>query len=449
MSSTACSVGPPRDQTPQMIGNPSTESVRSAETADDLDFWIALAAGEQVWADPGEPIDPITRATAGIEILALFMCVTVTWIESLASTNPTDGFDALAPWIVTAASLFMLIRPFRLILGVRHAARLWPSFASRLVISIAIVAGTMSEGALFGIFALWPFAVALGAEAALCAWVLGNPIDPWQWWKSFMGSALHLGIVGAVVASILYLGAWNALSIVAPVYIALQLCVVGGALSAAALDRFRTEVETATTVAVAAAAAAEHRQSAHWLHDDVSAELKLVELRLRDEAFGPGDVADALADLDHQLRLRQLDELFQSGTVRLAEVLQPFVRDAQRHGLEITAVPTFDDASTIVDQHFGRLFARAASVATNNSIHAGATRLGFAVHTDDDTVVLSITDNAGGFELSEVPAGRGLWQLGQELGTGNISVASTTDGATVTISMQRSRGTHHGPTPTG
>jgi len=299
----------------------------------------------------------------------------------------------------------------------------------------------MPAGFLFSSLSLWPLAIALGAEAALCAWALGVRIEPLRWWRSFLLSALHLGIVGAALASASYLGLGRAFETIGPIYLLLHFGVLIGAMIAGVLDQLRLGVEHDRDQAAASAAATEHRQSAHWLHDDVSSEIKLIELRLRANDLQPDDVAAALSDLDHQLRLRQLDELFQSGSVRLAEILQPFVRNAQSHGITITSVPTFDDASEIVDERLGRLFARATSVITANAMLAGADELGFAIGADGDHVTVAVTDNAGGFDLADVPAGRGLWQLGQELGTTNIEVSpagdSPADGSTVTVTLNR------------
>ena len=116
------------------------------------------------------------------------------------------------------------------------------------------------------------------------------------------------------------------------------------------------------------------------------------------------------------------------------------MRRAQSQGLEITDVPTFDVASATVDPDLGRLFARAVSIVTGNAIAAGATRLAISVASDDDFVTLVVTDNAGGFDLDEVPAGRGLWQLRQDLRGGDIDVARNGDGSTVSVRIGRKVG---------
>ena len=403
---------------------------------DALEFWIAIAAGEPVWADPDDEVSPIARLAAFIEIFALSVCITITWTGALVRGGDSV-FATLAPWIATTLLLFMMVRPVRLVLAFRRQANLWRSFLARVALITITVACMMPSSPMAGLLSMWPLAVALGVETALCSWTLGFRVEPVRWWSNFLRSPLHMGILGGVGASVVYLGADEAITTVMPVYLVIHLCVLGSAAVALILDRFRLDVDRHREAGIAAALAAGHRQSAHWLHDDVSAEIKLIELKLRDSDYGAEQVATALSDLDHQLRLRQLDELYRSGSVRLAEVLQPFVRNAQSHGITISAVPTFDDASTIVDERLGRLFGRAVSVTTANAILAGANELGFAVHSDESTITLSVTDDAGGFDLASVPAGRGLWQLGQDLGTADISVEPSDGGSIVTIVMRR------------
>ena len=424
----------------RLAPHPTTSDSHAEGSPEALEFWIALAAGEPVWADPDDEVSPIERMAASIELFALATCITIIWTGALMRGEPSTGFTAVAPWLATTALLFMMVRPVRLVLEFRRQAQLWPSFAARVDLITITVASMMPSSPMFGLMSMWPLAVALGIEAALCSWALGFNVEPVRWWTNFLRSPLHMGVVGGVAASVLYLGISDAAATVIPIYVVINLCVLGSASVALLLDRFRTDLDERRHEEVSAAAAAEHRQSAHWLHDDVSAELKLIELKLRNGSFESDDVAAALSELDHHLRLRQLDELYQSGTVRLAEILQPFVRNAQSRGISITAVPTFDDASAIVDERLGRLFGRAVAVTAANAMLAGAAELGFVVHSDDTSIVLSVSDDAGGFDLASVPAGRGLWQLGQELGSANISVEPCGKGSTVTVVMRRHLG---------
>jgi signal transduction histidine kinase len=191
----------------------------------------------------------------------------------------------------------------------------------------------------------------------------------------------------------------------------------------------------------------EHRRSAHWLHDDVCAQLRLVTLRLHRGALRTDEVVGMLDELDFALRLRQLDELLQSGTARLAEVLQPFVRNAQNHGVTVERVPTYETASAVVDRDAGQMLRHAASVLTSNALNAGATRLSFDVSVDSEQVHLAVVDDAGGFDHDDLTAGRGLWSLLHELGPGNLTIDRVDGGSRVAAHVDRHRSTPFAPAP--
>ena len=420
--------------------NPSTPSDRrSRHTADDdgPDFWIALIAGESVWADVDESITALDRgASSSFELLALVWSGLMLWLGLLLD----DGVGPEPAIVGTVALSVLAARPLLMLLGFRRHTPLWWSFSIRVIVVIAIGVAGLLTGPTLGFLVALTMAAALGVEAALCAWVLGVAIEPTGWCWGFVRSPLHLGVIGAAVGSALNIGTSESVQAAALVYVMFVASVLGGILCAAILERLRREADEEGERRLSDAIGAEHRQAAHWLHDDVSSELKLVQLRLRGSGLTAEEVAQQLFDLDHSLRLRQLDELFASGSVNLAEILQPFVRRAQSQGLEITDVPTFDDASTTVDTQAGRRFARAVSIVTGNAIAAGATRLAISVASDDDYITLVVTDDAGGFQLDDVPAGRGLWQLRQDLDGGDIDVDSNDTGSTVSVRIGRKVG---------
>ncbi len=259
----------------------TADAAHAEGSPEELDFWIAIAAGEPVWADPDDDVAPIAQLAAIIEIFALAASITITWTAAVVREDTTSRFAGLAPWIATASLLAIMVRPLRLVLAFRHQANLWTSFLARIILITITVACMMLSSSMAGLLSLWPLAVALGVEAALCAWTLGFDVEPIRWWMGFLRSPLHMGIVGAVAGSVVYLGVRGAVVTVIPIYLVVHLCVLGSAVVARVLDRFRQAIDGRLETEVAAAAAAEHRQSAHWLHDDVSAELKLVELKLR------------------------------------------------------------------------------------------------------------------------------------------------------------------------
>jgi signal transduction histidine kinase len=82
------------------------------------------------------------------------------------------------------------------------------------------------------------------------------------------------------------------------------------------------------------------------------------------------------------------------------------------------------------------------SVVTANAVAAGATRLAIRIASDDASVSLVVTDDAGGFDLDEVPAGRGLWQLREELDGDAINVDDIDGGSVVSVRIGREVGVH-------
>jgi hypothetical protein len=196
-------------------------------------------------------------------------------------------------------------------------------------------------------------------------------------------------------------------------------------------------------LAVSQASSYEHRRSAHWLHDDLCAQLRLVSIKVQSGGATMTEVAALLDDLDHQMRLRQLEEILESGTIRIAEVLQPYVRRAQNHGVTIDSAPSFDDASLVVSATVGREFSHAAAVLTSNALNAGATHIAFEVRLTPGHVSIAVIDNAGGLDLEDLPSGRSLWTLREDLGSENVVVTPTDTGSRVLATIALTDRSHH------
>ncbi|WP_116999895.1 hypothetical protein [Desertimonas flava] len=389
---------------------------------------LALVAGEIVWADIDEPASGVERLTAVVELAALACLASMLWLMSSARFPAPVGAAAVAPIAGTLAAAALATRPARLLAGIRREARVWPSIVWRSVAAFVLIAALVANAPRWGGVALWPVSIVLGCEAALCAWRIGLDVRPVRWYRSFFVSALHFGALGAVLASIVrssdeagdaleYYGLFHLLAVL--------VCLTAGLLDMVRSVQHEADVRDANRII-----AEEHRRRAHWLHDDVSSQLRIVSLKVQHNAATAQDVVALIDDLDHTLRLRQLDELLASGTARLAEIIQPYVRNAQGSGVTISAVPTFEDASLVVGSATGRTFARAASIFTSNAIQAGATDIGFHISHDDGEIELGVVDNAGGFDLGDVPAGRALWELAQTVGPRRLAV-DRCDGLTV------------------
>lgn len=392
---------------------------------------LALVAGEVVWADIDEPASGVERMTAIVELAALACLISAIWLMRQARSPAPAGLAEIAPAAGTVAALALASRPARLLAGVRREARARTSIVWRTAAGCVLIFAVIANAPRWGGVAVWPVAIVFGCEAALCAWRLGLEIRPVGWYRSFLLSALHFGAVGAVIANVLRSGedARAAVEYYALFHaLAILVCLTAGVLDAVRRAQLDADARDAQRIV-----GEEHRRRAHWLHDDVSSQLRIVSLKVQHDAASPDDVVTMLDELDHALRLRQLDELLASGTARLAEIIQPYVRNAQSHGVTISDVPAFEDASLVVDSATGRLFARAAAIFTSNAIQAGATEIGFHVAHDDRDVVLAVTDDAAGFDLADVPAGRALWELSHAVGHGRLTAERRDDRTVVSI----------------
>lgn len=393
---------------------------------------LALVAGELVWADVDEAPSGLERLTAMVELAALTAIVSILWVMSSARSPSPSGVGVAVPLTGTVAALMLASRPVRMLTGRHRAAGLWPSVAWRVVTAITLMTCLVVNAPAWGAASVWPLGIAFGAEAALCAWRLGLPVEPARWFRSFLMSPVHVGAAAAMAAAVIRLGWPDGLDVAATYYVLLHVLVAVSCLTAGTLDRVNEQQRVADEAAAERLSATEHRRRAHWLHDDVSSQIRIASLRVQNDGVTPSDVVGVLDELDHNLRLRQLDELLDSGTARLAEIIQPHVRNAQAHGVEITTVPTFDDASLLVGTITGRLVARATSIFTSNAINAGTTEIGYELEHDADSVTVRVSDNAGGFELGSAPAGRALWDLTHQLGRGSVTSTPTARGTTMT-----------------
>lgn len=403
---------------------------------------LALVAGEIVWADIDEPASGVERLTAIVELAALACLASMLWLMGSARSPAPVGLAAVAPLVGTLAAVGLATRPARLLAGIRREARLWPSIVWRTAAASLLIASLVANAPRWGGAAAWPVSIVLGCEAALCAWRIGVDVRPVRWYRSFFVSALHFGAVGAALASIVRStdSLRNAIEYYALFHLlAILVCLTAGLLDTVRMTQMHADIRDANRIV-----ADEHRRRAHWLHDDVSSQLRIVSLKVQHDAASPSDVVALIDGLDHALRLRQLDELLDSGNARLAEIIQPYVRNAQGHGATISAVPSFEDASLVVGTATGRTFARAAAIFTANAIQAGASEIGFHVSHDDHEIQLGVTDNAGGFELAQVPAGRALWELAHTVGRDRLAVDRTDGTTAVTIRIPLHEGDTHG-----
>jgi len=132
--------------------------------------------------------------------------------------------------------------------------------------------------------------------------------------------------------------------------------------------------------------------------------------------------------------------MIRDGHPPIYEVLQPHLRRAQNLGLRLVAVPTHEVTGVAIGEDEAHLLNRALSVLMANAVNAGATELGVGLQLPPDAIDVSITDDAGGFDLATTPAGRGLHHLVDALGPGSLTRVDVPGGSRVTARVPRRGG---------
>ncbi len=410
------------------------------------DRWLAVMAGPNTWRESHRPVTVAVRAIGGLEAFALFASTLAVLTFHLTSgVDSRTSIERTAMVGIVVITILSSIGPLGLLVGrPNRAMPLWSNLTRRSVVGIAMVISIYSLAPGWASLLSWPVGITVGADAALAAHAVGGRPSPWQWWTSLLKSPMHFGVIGGLVGVTITSSRTSVLGIALPVYLTTQVwaglacCTAWSARRLLAAEDSGFEAVRLNTVRD------EHRRSAHWLHDDICAQLRLVTLKVQRSQDQGNEVVAMLDDLDFSLRLRHLDELLDSGTVRLAEVLQPFVRQAQNHGVSVEQVPSYETAAMTIDRDTGQKIRRAAAVLTSNALNAGADRVGYEVDIADDHIRLSVTDDAGGFDRSTVDRGRGLWGLEHELGDGAVEVERLDDGSRVTATVHTTIGRDHG-----
>ena len=386
------------------------------------DRWLALLAGRNTWQDAERDVDPAARSLALLEVTALAAAFTSVFLVAQFRPRAGGTWFSSATIVLLCSAPLALVGPIRTACGLVSVSRTASvNVLGRTALGILVSASVFALAPTWWAMFSWPIGVALGCDAALTATVIGWRPRPVQWWSSVFLSPFHLGTIGGITGATLA-RTDAVLDNVLPIYATLHVWLLTACAAAWMCQRVVERQRRMLEQARADTIRDEHRRSAHWLHDDICAQLRLVTLQVQTGEVSMHEVGGLLDELDFALRLRQLDELIESGSVRLAEVLQPFLRKAQNYGVVVERVPSYDLASTEVDHDTGVAFRRAAAVLTSNALNAGATSLCFDVAIHQGFLELTVTDDAGGFDPADITAGRGLWSLRHDLGPDNLTV---------------------------
>lgn len=402
----------------------------SPKRVDGVDFVLALASGPNAWTTPDSASTPMVRAglvsglASGVATASVLTALILVRHEGQAIL-PQVGLVSVAiaaVFTMSSSSLAAMRRQQnrggrRSVLALRVLA---------LVVFSTIWIGTVPP--LLSPL-IWLFGVFGGVEAALTASLIGHDPRFGQLFGHFLLSPIHLGVVCGGLAMSLLGGDWAVDRMVITALGSLEVAAASSIVTFEMFRRLLSQEGEDRAAIQRSVRAAESQRRAHWIHDDVCADIRELRVKMAAMHLDHEQVSQELDQLDDRLRERQLDEMVDGGAIAAAEILQSSVRRAQSAGVVIARVPRFEEASILLEAEAARLLRRCTSGFVANALNAGATVLGFELAHTETEVVVTVSDNAGGFDLRSAPAGRGLASLVGELGPGRL-ISERVDGGT-------------------
>lgn len=396
--------------------------------------WVALLSGGAPWSVEERRGTAVHRLVALIEIFALVCSLGVVWAMHVSGST---RWATAAASVATVSIASLLIDPVLRLTRRPPVSRsigfnLFVHGAMMLLVGLCLLAVLPGWVALFSAV----MGVALGADIALTLQDIGWNAKPGRWWLEFFISPFHIGVVLAFAAGLALTDnpSWGRIW---PLYATVHAWVLVALATTWCIGDVLARVDRDGEAQLSRMSEETSKRRAHWLHDEILAQLHLVTLQVQTDVPSAKHVVGQLQDLDHQLRLGQLDELMHSGAVRVAEVLQPYIRRARNFGAIVEAVPNYARASVTLLPHEARLLSRAAAVLTSNALNAGARGLAFDIAVDDEFVHLTVSDDGPGLTAADIVPGRGLWTLNEDLAPGSIAVLPAKIGACVRADVPR------------
>jgi len=277
-------------------------------TGDEFDLWLAMAAGHRVWSERAFVAGPRERVAAAVAAMGAAGCaVAAVCAVLLRPPDDVPGLLIVTAGLVVLTAAAAVVDYRAVILGEPvGGAPFWPSVIWRGLLFLVLVGGLaacfnrghVGAGAVAGLLC--------GGDLTLTLWALGSDARWLDLGRRFVLSPVHLGAVGAALAAIvtstgpsvfvvvgMYVGVWAALGV------ALATMKLLEALAVHFDDQY--EAHRADVIA------RERAHRAHWLHDDVLSEVRLASLRIGSGSASAEQINAELLDLDHRLRLRQLE----------------------------------------------------------------------------------------------------------------------------------------------
>jgi len=411
-----------------------------------FDLWLALAAGHRVWSEGQTNPGPRERVAATVAAVAAVSSGAVGLAGAVLRVRQSPDHTTFDQVLIgTAVAIGVLVATItvhyvRIAIGrPGRGAQFWPSLIARcvtFVLLVSAVAGSLSfghgtVGAVLGILC--------GADVSLTLWTLGVEANPWQRAREAFFSPVHVGALLALLLAVTTDFGSDHIVLIG-LYVAVWCATITALATIHLLDVLAEHFERVFDAYRRDVVERERAHRAHWLHDDVLSEVRLASLRITSGAASAEQIQAELLDLDHRLRLRQLDEMIRDGRPAIYEILQPHLRRAQNLGVRLDVVPTHEVTGVTVSEQDAQLLNRTLSLLMSNAINAGACRLGIEVAVDDEGIEVAVTDDAGGFDFDALPEGRGLHRLMRQLGPGSVRRLDTTDGSRMVARIP------HGPT---
>lgn len=390
---------------------------------------VAFAAGPLTWRDEERRYSATERGIAAVGLigvaylLTLAVAATVNDLRSIALATRLVALVAfMAGLIVFSQQLWLVARGRRW-----SPATVWVPLTTRTVCGMATVIATPVLLPSSWFLMTWPVGLAWAANGALALWAVGIQPIALSGLRRLLSSPVSIGVAAAFVSFILA-GIRSDVVVVGLTTMAtsaLTLAIAGATV--ALFDNAYATEQRVLAEAEHRVVVREHRRRAQWVHDRVCAEVRRLRLLHATHAMTLDEVGSALDELDHRFRLIQLDELITGGEASVADLLQPFVRDLQNHSISITEVPTAEEGDLVLAAPVAAQVRQVLANLCSNALNAGATRVGLRVGRDDGHLVVTVSDDAGGFD-HQLPIGRGLDRLRRQLGDGALVLSRTATG---------------------
>ena len=399
------------------------------------DLWVAALAGPLPWL--GDSSAAIDRAVGAIGFALAMTALSWTGLDAWQlRDDPRSSVAALTflvAWLVfNVPTLWWVCGRSRL-----RLASLWVWGATRSVVLVVALCAWVALAPPLPVVRVMPIGASLGAELAVTAGLLGEQWIPKRWVTDYLLSTGHLVLlIASAVAVILLPGRES--SAVFQVFAAIDVGVLAAIAAAAACTRLLRASIVDRQQLSSEVRRAEFEDRMHWMHDDVLALLTSLRLKATDGGLQGDRLVAAFLETDHLLREVQLEQGLSTGSRRIHQVLQPYVRRVESLGVRVVEVPRLEETGVTVSERTGRLLQRAIAVTTANAVEARATELRVRVTSDQSFVRLVVEDNAGG-GVRVVP-GRGLAELTEQLGT-TVNITDTSSGSIVEVLVPSSFGT--------